>query len=189
MTCFLVKYPGGVRSLGCYGLTPILTPTPVNSGERPRTLGRQNGRFPAPSCTLLNVAERTSAGSKTAGCRFDACPTCPLNPGIVSNTRAGVLRCPPERPPLAEKHHRKAVPWRPALACASVSPSSRRLRISRAERPRTRVFCSEGQGRRGPTLSKRSLRRRVGSAPTAPPTLISAYQTPAALTARLPPVW
>ena len=59
------------------GLTPILTPTPVNVGELPRTLDRQNGRFQACSCTSMNVAERTAAGSKTAGCRCDSCPTCP----------------------------------------------------------------------------------------------------------------
>ena len=39
--------------LCCSCLTPILTPTPVNVGER------------------------RAAGSKTAGCRFDSCPTCP----------------------------------------------------------------------------------------------------------------
>jgi len=58
-------------------LTPVLTPTPVNAGERPDTLDRQSGRFSACSCTSLNAPERTAAGSTTAGCRFDSCPTCP----------------------------------------------------------------------------------------------------------------
>src|SRR5260221_14219865 len=46
-------------------------------------------------------------------------------------------------------------------------------------------FAVKGRGgmayavRHGATLSKRSLRRRVGPAPTAPPTPISACQTPA----------
>src|SRR5262245_40969711 len=62
-----------------FGLTPMLTPTLVNVGELPRTLDRQNGPFSAPSCTSVNVPERRTAGSKTAGCKFDSCPTCPAN--------------------------------------------------------------------------------------------------------------
>jgi hypothetical protein len=71
--------PSGIQAnVECpVALTPILTLTPVNVGELPRTLDRQNGPFQACSCTSLNVPERTAAGSKTAGCRFDSCPTCP----------------------------------------------------------------------------------------------------------------
>jgi hypothetical protein len=59
-----------------FALTPMLTPTPVNVGELPDTLDRHNGRLSGCSCTSLNVPERTAAGSKTAGCRCDSCPTC-----------------------------------------------------------------------------------------------------------------
>src|SRR5262245_51454087 len=67
-------------------LTPMLTPTPVNAGELPDTLDRQNGPLLAPSCTSLNGPERKAAGSKTAGCRFDSCPTCPRNPEFMGVT-------------------------------------------------------------------------------------------------------
>jgi hypothetical protein len=42
----------------------MLTPTPVNIGERPRTLERQSGPFSPDWCTSLNVAERRAVGSK-----------------------------------------------------------------------------------------------------------------------------
>jgi hypothetical protein len=45
-------------------LTPLLTPTPVNGGERPDTLATQHVRFLATWCTSLNVAKRTAVGSK-----------------------------------------------------------------------------------------------------------------------------
>jgi hypothetical protein len=51
----------------------------VNIGELPRTEHPPNERFQACPKTLTNAAERTPAGSKTAGCRFDSCPTCPEN--------------------------------------------------------------------------------------------------------------
>ena len=47
------------------------------SGYLKVALDHQNGPFYASSCTSLNGAERRAAGSKTAGCRFDSCPTCP----------------------------------------------------------------------------------------------------------------
>jgi hypothetical protein len=68
--------PGIMRDTVRLLLTPMLTPTPVNVGERPRTLEGRNRPFSAPSCTSLNVPERRAAGSKTAGYRFDSCPTC-----------------------------------------------------------------------------------------------------------------
>jgi hypothetical protein len=72
--------PSGIQSkVECpVALTSILTPTPVNVGERPRPLRHQNERFPAGSCTSLNAAERRAAGSTTAGRKFDSCPTCPV---------------------------------------------------------------------------------------------------------------
>jgi hypothetical protein len=55
----------------------MLTPTPVNAGERPDTLDRQNGPFQASARPSLNAAERTAVASTTAGCRFDSCPDYP----------------------------------------------------------------------------------------------------------------
>ena len=77
LTCILGYAPNGIRVLG---LTPMLTPTPVNVGERPRTLDCQNGPILVPLCTSLNFPERTAAGSKNR--RFellDRHQLCPLN--------------------------------------------------------------------------------------------------------------
>ena len=100
-----------IRVPGWRRLTPTLTPTPVNSGELPRTLDRQNRAIQAPACTSLNVPERTAAGSKTAGCRCDSCPTCPrsLNSwGLY----ARVYRCRKETTAVVDQCHCASFTWR-----------------------------------------------------------------------------
>src|SRR5262245_36340559 len=71
--------PSGIQSKGAYPvvLIPILAPAPMNDGELPDTLDRQNERLSGCSCTSVNVPELTAAGSTTAGRRCDSCPTCP----------------------------------------------------------------------------------------------------------------
>src|SRR5262245_44047491 len=58
-------------------LTPISTPTWANVGERWCTIGVKNRACERGLCAWADISEQKESGSKTAGCRFDSCPTCP----------------------------------------------------------------------------------------------------------------
>jgi hypothetical protein len=63
-------------------MTPNPTPTRTYVSERRRPLPRVRALFGHGSYTLTDTSGRKESGSKTAGCRFDSCPTCqqPLSP-------------------------------------------------------------------------------------------------------------
>ena len=95
-------------------LTPILTPMPVNSGERPRTLRTSIGPFQGCSCTSLNGAERRAAGSTTAGRRCDSCPTSPESLEFMGGPPSSPAQCvcfDSYLTPIAyhQDHHRRSL--------------------------------------------------------------------------------
>src|SRR5712691_1115192 len=69
-------------------MTPNPTPTRTYVSERRRPLPRACALFGHGSYALPAVSGRKESGSKTAGCRFDSCPTCqqkPRNEAAPSN--------------------------------------------------------------------------------------------------------
>ncbi len=65
---------------GLRDMTPNRTPTRTYVSERRRPLPRACALFGHGSYALTAVSGRKESGSKTAGCRFDSCPTCHENP-------------------------------------------------------------------------------------------------------------